>query len=188
MWQTRTRNGAVAKKIPLTAQAPGQADTMVSGPTSNQKNTEDSRQAQVAQLESCAQGLISAMETGISREVAPHDLNSIEFNLLKACMNIGECTATQLATLLPVDASRISRIVNRLVNMGLLIRQRQTHDRRIVMLRLSDTGYELAERLIARVHIYELRLIEGITSEEMDAFVTTARKILENHQGIRDSS
>ena len=179
---------SVAGKIPFATQALSQADIMVIGPTSNQQNAEDSRQAQAAQLESCAQGLISAVEMGISREVAPHDLNPVEFNLLKACMNIGECTATQLATMLPVDASRISRIVNRLVNMGLLVRQRQTDDRRIVMLRLSDIGYELTERLSARVHIYELQLIEGITSEEMNAFVATTRKILANHEAIRDSS
>lgn len=142
---------------------------------------------QAADLEACAMGLMIAVEMGIADEVAPYDLSPIEFNLLRACMDMGECTATQLATLLPVDASRISRIVNGLVNKGLLLRQRQTYDRRIVMLRLSDQGYELTESLNQRVQIYDNRLMEGISSGEMRAFVATARKILANHEAIRQS-
>ena len=136
------------------------------------------------ELEACAIGLMNAVEMGISAEVGPHNLTSTEFSLLRACMNIGECTATQLAVLLPVDASRISRIVNGLVNKGLLVRQRQTYDRRVVMLRLTDEGYELTESLNQRVHSYDNRLMAGVTEEEMRAFVAITRKILANHEAI----
>ena len=129
-------------------------------------------------------GLMNAVEMGIAAEVAPHNLTSIEFGLLRACMDIGECTATQLALLLPVDASRISRIVNGLVNKGLLVRQRQTYDRRVVMLRLSDEGYELTESLNQRVQDYDNRLMAGVSEEEMRAFVAITQKILSNHEAI----
>ena len=129
-------------------------------------------------------GLMNAVEKGIAAEVETHNLTSIEFNLLRACMDIGECTATQLAVLLPVDASRISRIVNGLVNKGLLQRQRQTYDRRVVMLRLTDEGYTLTENLNQRVQNYDNRLMEGVTEEEMRAFVAITQKILSNHEAI----
>ena len=78
--------------------------------------------------------------------------------------------------------------MNGLVNKGLLIRQRQTYDRRVVMLRLSDEGYELTESLNQRVQIYDNRLMDGVTQEEMQAFVAITRKILANHESIRQSS
>ncbi len=142
---------------------------------------------QAQELEACAVGLMQAIDMGISNEVGPYDLTPIEFNLLRACMDMGECTATQLAAVLPVDASRISRVVNGLVNRGFLIRQRQTHDRRIVMLRLSDEGYTLTETLNQRVQLYDNRLMEGVTEEEMRAFIETTNKILANHESIRQS-
>ena len=158
---------------------------MADTPTQTEEGEDERRQGTLAdELESCAVGLIGAVEKGIAVEVAPHNLTSIEFNLLRACMNIGECTATQLAVLLPVDASRISRIVNGLVNKGLLVRQRQTYDRRVVMLRLSDEGHELTESLNQRLQLYDNRLMEGVSEEEMQAFIAVTQKILANHEAI----
>ena len=159
----------------------------MAGESTQTEANESQARSQAEELEACVQGLMSAVEMGISVEVAPHDLTPIEFHLLRACMDLGECTATQLATMLPVDASRISRIVNGLVNKGLLVRQRQTYDRRIVMLRLSDEGYELTESLNQRVKIYDNRLMEGVSESEMRAFVATTRKILANYEAIRQS-
>ena len=63
--------------------------------------SEERTRTRAQELESCAVGLMSAIEMGISDEVGPHGLTPIEFNLLRACMDMGECTATQLAVVLP---------------------------------------------------------------------------------------
>ena len=44
----------------------------------------------------------------------------LEFKMLQFCLYRDECTATQLAEILPTDPSRISRLVHGLVQRGLL--------------------------------------------------------------------
>lgn len=94
---------------------------------------------------------------------------------------MGECSATQLAEVLPVDPSRISRLVNGMVNMGLLRRRRTPTDRRIVMLRLTEKGNELTLHISERVNAYYAKLTEGIGEDEMREFVSTATKVLANY-------
>ncbi|MDE0179478.1 MAG: MarR family transcriptional regulator [Gammaproteobacteria bacterium] len=111
--------------------------------------------------------LSTAIIKALADEAAPHDLQPVEFNLLQYCAETGESTATQLARVLPIDASRISRIVTRLVDKGLLIRRRLPHDRRTVMLSLTDEGTRLVAELGERVESYLLRLLEGYDEQDL---------------------
>ena len=135
----------------------------------------------------CVAGLVNAVDKGMAEETTPYDLSPLEFNLLRICMERGEHTATQLAEVLPVDASRISRVVTRLVNMGLLRRRRLRNDRRIVMLRLTERGNELTAQIDQRVQIYDAKLIEGVSEEEIRIFVSTTSKIMANYAALRQS-
>lgn len=132
-------------------------------------------------------GLVNAVDKEMADEVAPYDLIPLEFNILRACMQNGECTATQLAEILPIDASRASRMVTRLVNMGLLRRRRLRNDRRVVMLRLTETGNELTAHLHERVQIHYSKLIKGVNEREMRGFVSTTLKIVANYAALKQS-
>ena len=105
--------------------------------------------------------LSTAIIKALADEAAPRDIQPVEFNLLQYCSETGECTATQLARVLPVDASRISRIVTRLVEKELVVRRRLPHDRRTVMLSLTDEGARLVAELGDRVEAYLLALFAG---------------------------
>ena len=99
------------------------------------------RRAQIplGDLRESVDGLLTAFYRGTAKETARYNLTTPEFNLLNACLRREEeCTATELARVLPVDASRISRIVTILVDRGLLRRRRLPEDRRVVMLSLSE--------------------------------------------------
>lgn len=112
--------------------------------------------------------------------MAAYDLSSTEYSLLKFCMEHGECTATQLAGALPVDASRISRIVNRLVERKLLRRRRPREDRRTVMLTLTEDAKELTSRVMESERIFDVTLTDGISDEEKEVFISVAMKVLAN--------
>ena len=122
----------------------------------------------------------------MAEEVEPYDLTHVEFSLLRACMKRQECTATELARLLPVDASRISRIVNTLVNLGLLRRRRLRSDRRTVMLNLTDEGRDLTIRLHERMQEYYVKLVEGISAEDLRILESATSTILSNYAAIRE--
>ena len=128
--------------------------------------------------------LAYAVDRGIAREMAPYDLAPLDVHLLTICRDMEECTATQLAQMLPVDAARISRLVNGLVEKGLLIRRRPRTDRRVVLLRLSEDGERLAAEVAQQLAECYAGLTAGLDQSEIDAFATAAMRIITNHRAM----
>ena len=110
----------------------------------------------------------------------------MEFALLRIFLDREECTTTQLAKMLPVTASRISRIVTKLVDRGLIRRRRRLDDRRVVKLSLTSRGKELTQELHRRVQAYDARLTDSVSEEEMAAFASATSKIMANHAALAD--
>ena len=129
--------------------------------------------------------LENAVYKGIAAEAAPYDLSPLDVYLLMICVEMGECTATQLADMLPVDASRISRLVTGLADRGLLRRRRLRNDRRIVMLRLSPKGLELTSEVTQRMQAYYAKLTEGLGEQEMNSFAAAALRIVANYEAMQ---
>ena len=123
------------------------------------------------------------IDRGIAQEMAPHDLLPLEVHLLMICREMGECSATQLVQLLPVDAARISRLVNTLVEKGLMRRRRLRNDRRVVMLRLSDNGEALIPEITRKLEGFYAGLTEGLSEQEVEAFTSAVMKIIANYEG-----
>ena len=122
------------------------------------------------------------VDRGIVKAVSPYDLTSLEFSILKICLEAGsERTATQLVQAIPVDGARISRLVAGLVDKGLLRRRRRRSDRRVVMLSLTESGRALAARAIRSVQRYEASLLEGVGDAEASVFRAVISKIAANH-------
>ena len=117
----------------------------------------------------------------------PHDLTPLDVRLLTICRRMDECTATQLARMLPVDAGRISRVVNALVEKGLLRRRRQREDRRVVMLRLTPEGEEVIDDVTRNLRDYFARLTEGVGEDDLNAFAVVAHRIVANYEEISPS-
>ena len=136
-------------------------------------------------LRSIVDDLYAAVSRAMEGQFGSHGLASIDFSILKFCLERGECTATELAEVLPVDPSRISRLVNRLVEEGLLRRRRLREDRRVVMLSLTEPGTELVLHVGEREQALNARLTEGISEADQQGFAAAARKILANYEALR---
>ena len=131
--------------------------------------------------------LAQAVERGITREMSSHELLPLDVHLLLICREMGECTATQLVGLLPVDAARISRLVNGLVDRGLMLRRRPRSDRRVVILRLSPEGEELTSEVSWRMEGLYAGLTQGLSEGELRAFAAAAMRIIANYEAIAGS-
>ena len=137
-----------------------------------------------ADLGECVAGLVNVVARGMADLVAPHGLIPLEFALLRLFLRQEEWTTTRLAQVLPVKVSRISRIVTKLVDRGLMRRRRPVNDRRVVFLTLTDEGRALTGELHRRVSEYEARLSEGVSEEEMEVLASAASKILANYSAL----
>ncbi|MBU9127544.1 MarR family transcriptional regulator [Burkholderia multivorans] len=95
---------------------------------------------------------------------------------------VGKCsTAAELAREYAIDASAVTRLLDRVEKRGLLCRVRSVEDRRVVRLELTDEGRALAERLPAIFRSVLDQLLDGFTPEEVGFLKSMLRRILSNY-------
>jgi len=76
----------------------------------------------------------------------PFKLRPVEFTILLLLLDHGSATPKQLALTLGLPPPNVTVLVDRLVERGLVQRQRSDTDGRALNLRLTDKGAELARR------------------------------------------
>ncbi|GAB7539298.1 MarR family winged helix-turn-helix transcriptional regulator [Burkholderia sp. 3C] len=93
----------------------------------------------------------------------------------------GRCeTAADLARDCCVDASAITRVLDRVEVRGLLTRERDRDDRRIVRLVPTETGRALAEAMPALYAGVIDEALVGLVPEEVGSLKRMLHRILEN--------
>ncbi len=128
----------------------------------------------------CVTDLVNAIAKVATDELENHNLRLTEYHILRFCLERSGCTATEIAAELPVNASRVSRTVNGLVEKKLLVRRRLRQDRRIVMLHLSERGRDLTKDLIYRIQGSYSSLTDNITPADLRVFVDVSNRISDN--------
>ena len=132
-------------------------------------------------------GLVNVAYKGMAEQVASYNLIPLEFTLLRTFLDKEEWTTTQLAQVLPVKPPRISTVVNKFVEMGLMARRFPTEDRRVTFLTLTDKGKALTLELHRRMQAYDATLTDGVSEEEMTVFASVTSKVMANHAALAQS-
>ena len=130
--------------------------------------------------------LVNVVSKGTAELVASQNLAPLEFAILRGFLGNEEWTISEMALALGVSPSRVSRVVSRLVGLGMLRRRRLRSDRRVVRLTLTAQGRELANDIQQRAQVYDAQLYKGISDTERACFVSTAAKILSNFAALED--
>lgn len=93
----------------------------------------------------------------------------------------GKCsTAAELARHNGIDASAITRLLDRVERHGLVRRVRSSEDRRIVRLELTEAGLALAARIPEIFGGVLDRLYEGFSPEELDLLRAMLNRVIAN--------
>ncbi|MBV8626455.1 MAG: MarR family transcriptional regulator [Paraburkholderia sp.] len=91
----------------------------------------------------------------------------------------GKCLlAAELAREYGIDASAVTRLIDRLEKRGLLTRVRSSEDRRAVRLALTPEGLALAARMPEIFNGVMDKLLAGFTAEETGFLKSMLRRIL----------
>jgi DNA-binding MarR family transcriptional regulator len=88
--------------------------------------------------------------------------------------------AADLAREYGIDASAVTRLIDRLEKRGLITRLRSEEDRRVVRLALTDEGRALAAQIPAIFTSVLDKLLGGFTPEEVGFLKSMLRRILLN--------
>ncbi|WP_069237409.1 MarR family winged helix-turn-helix transcriptional regulator [Burkholderia ubonensis] len=89
-------------------------------------------------------------------------------------------TAADLARQCEVDASSITRMIDRMERRGLLERMRCDEDRRIVRLRITPLGQAVAARIPAIVSDVSDALLSTLDTDEIHSLRCLLDRIVEN--------
>lgn len=90
----------------------------------------------------------------------------------------GEATMSELAADLGAPLSTATGIGARLYRRGLVQRERHPGDRRIIVVRLTAEGQELAGRVGARVNGALEQVRQALSPAEFDQLITLLRKVV----------
>ncbi len=108
-------------------------------------------------------------QTVISKGFAAFGLNSASFDVLAALRRSGapyRRTASALANESLLSSAGVTFRLDRLEEAGLIERQRDTEDRRVVYSQLTPKGLEVIDEAIEKHLANEHRLLDGLTERE----------------------
>ena len=116
----------------------------------------------------------------LNKTFAKHDLNSASFDVLAALRRSGapyRKTGTQLASGSLLSSAGVTFRLDRLEDAGLIERQRDQDDRRVVYSALTDTGLRVIDRTIEAHLEAEEALLQGLTAKERQQLATLLAKL-----------
>jgi len=98
------------------------------------------------------------------------ELSYPQMLMMYVLLETGPATMTQISNWLKVSHGVATRTVDRLLEKGIVERERDTHDRRVVLVSLSTDGREYAEKLIT-YHLEKLnQVFETVSPDDLGAF------------------
>jgi DNA-binding MarR family transcriptional regulator len=129
--------------------------------------------------------LISRVRSTMWNGVTQHTTSQLGITGTQASimfmLAVGKCaTAADIAREYGIDASAVTRLIDRLEKRGLLSRVRSESDRRVVRLALTDDGRAMAEKVPdIFTHVLD-GLLTGFSPEEVGFLKNMLRRILAN--------
>lgn len=124
-------------------------------------------------------GSIIAEQFG-EQALAPHGLSIAMWRVLAALASNGSQRQIDLADLTSIDASTLSRLVTRLIRLGLVTRARSTSSSREVTVKLSPKGGTLTGRLIPIARDFEAAAMAGLSAQELAITKDCLRRMYDN--------
>jgi len=92
----------------------------------------------------------------------------------------GSCTAASLCRRSGYDTGSMTRMIDRLEEKGLIERERSTEDRRVINLKVTESGMGLRSQITRRACLMMEPRLEGFSQEEFDLLKSLLRRVLDN--------
>jgi DNA-binding MarR family transcriptional regulator len=107
------------------------------------------------------------VESFTADALKPNDLSIEMWRVMAALSNNGGQRQVDLSAMTSIDVSTMSRLVSRLVRMGLVTRSRSQKSSREVVVALSAKGRALVQRLIPIAKRLEQTASAGVAARDM---------------------
>jgi MarR family transcriptional regulator, organic hydroperoxide resistance regulator len=123
------------------------------------------------------------VENFTASALAQHDVNIDAWRVMAVLANQGAQRQIDLAALTSIEVSTLSRLVTRMVRMGLVTRRRSESSNREVVIELAAKGRGLVKRIIPLAQRLEASAGAGIPASDMVVVKRVLRRMFENMAG-----
>jgi DNA-binding MarR family transcriptional regulator len=122
----------------------------------------------------------ASLLAGLDAELAPFGINAVQYAVLKHLADGNARTAADLCRTMYYDTGSMTRILDRLEEKGLLRRERDRADRRVVRLRVAAAGRAQLPRLRAIGSRVLERHLAGLGALEVQNLKDCLGRMIEN--------
>ena len=102
-----------------------------------------------------------------------------QLDTMDVLAHLGSCTMAELSAALAIDASTATRAVERLVQVGLVERDRSEEDGRAVMVNLTPGGRALEKKLTVERLRHMSNVLANLTMEQRETIAMSMDTLLE---------
>ena len=134
----------------------------------------------VQQILRLSEDIYSALTPNIPVEWLSSDLTVAQLRVLLVLHAEGPSRMSSIASRLNIALSTATGILDNLVKKGLVAREADPQDRRLVICELSAAGQELINRLWVWGQFQMEELLDGLTLEQLEKAVEVARMLFDN--------
>ncbi len=138
---------------------------------------------QVKKILKIAEAIYNKLTPRIPMEWLSSDLTVAQLRVLLVLQATGPSRMSDIASVLDVALPTATGIVDKLVKKGLVVRETDLQDRRLVIAGLSDGGRELINGLWISGQVQMERLLDGLTAEQLEKAAEVAEMLFENVSG-----
>ncbi|HMS45070.1 MAG TPA: MarR family transcriptional regulator [Alphaproteobacteria bacterium] len=107
-----------------------------------------------------------------------HDVSVAQWVVLRLLYDRPGISQNEAATLVAVDKSSLSRLLERLLTKKLVSRTPSAEDQRVMQLQLTAKGKKLVPLLAAAADENDRRFFNGLSESEQRQFLATIRQLL----------
>ena len=123
----------------------------------------------------------AVLQEGLDRVLKPYGISATQYNVLRILRGAGQdgLCRNEIRDRLVTRMPDVSRLLDRMEEAGLVARERDTADRRLVTTRLSQRGRQLVDELdgpVAAEHERRLGHLGEAGLRELVRLLTLARK------------
>ncbi|MDB5054091.1 MAG: transcriptional regulator, marr family [Bacilli bacterium] len=143
----------------------------------NEQDIEDQKNELLKQMQGALEGLASKFKHETQQVNANEQLADGQIFLLFNLCKKGICNASDVANMIGITSGAVTGMTDKMVNMGLITRERSEEDRRVVLFSISEKGKEAMQRIRDKRFKRVNELFRQLTISELETTVNVFNKI-----------
>lgn len=124
-----------------------------------------------------------SLEARLAHRGTMTDITATQFGVLEALYHLGPMCQGEISTKLLKSGGNITLVVDNLEKQGLVQRERDPHDRRMIVVSLTPAGHELISQLFPKHLAAIVEEMSILTPEEQQLLGDLCRKLGKQEKG-----